>query len=120
MPPRENLHTLRHPHQTPKPRANLLQLPHAKPIHLVNPLLQVILLLAIFWRARTSREPVRTRVLRGWHMHELEVEQKYRSDPAVDCSIRLYVRVVEHSFNVLRVDFNSEIRYPNHIQLDCL
>ena len=59
-------------------------------------------------------------MLRGWHMHELEVKQKYCSDPAVDCSIRLYVRVVEHSFNVLRVDFNSEIRYPNHIQLDCL
>jgi len=40
---------------------------------------------------------------------ECEVKEKDSGDPAVDGCIRLDVRVVEHSFDVLHIDFDNEI-----------
>ena len=47
----------------------------------------------------------------GWYMNELEWECKDSSNPSVDNSIRLKVRVIQHLFDVLGVDFNNKILF---------
>jgi hypothetical protein len=42
-------------------------------------------------------------------MDEGEVKQENTGYPAVYCSVGLNVWVVEHAFNVLRVDFYDEV-----------
>jgi hypothetical protein len=48
-------------------------------------------------------------VLFGRYMDELEVEKEYGSDPSVDRSIRLYVGVAEHTFDVTSIHFDDEV-----------
>ena len=49
-------------------------------------------------------------------MNELECEHKDSSNPSVDNGIRLKVRVIQHLFDVLGVDFNNKIFDSNDIK----
>ena len=49
-------------------------------------------------------------------MDELEIEEEDTGYPPVDCCVGLNVGVVQHPFDILRVDFNDEVTDPNDPQ----
>ena len=46
-------------------------------------------------------------------MHEFEVEAEDSSYPAVDGSIRLDVRVAQHAFDVLGINFDYKVGHSD-------
>ena len=46
-------------------------------------------------------------------VNELEVEEEDACDPPIDRSVRLYVWIVEHAFDVFRINLDDEIAYSN-------
>ena len=50
-------------------------------------------------------------------MNQLELEELDANNPSVDHSAWLNVRVVEHSFNITSIDFNSKIFDTNDVKL---
>lgn len=57
------------------------------------------------FRLRSARQAIRDCMLSSGDMNELEVEEEYARDSAVDSRVGLDVWVGEHSFNVLSIRF---------------
>jgi hypothetical protein len=74
----------------------------------VDPIFRVILFFFVQGRL-LSREAIRTTVLVGRDVHQLEVKEENCSDPAVNGGIWLDIGVAEQAFNVACIHFNSKI-----------
>jgi H2-forming N5,N10-methylenetetrahydromethanopterin dehydrogenase-like enzyme len=50
------------------------------------------------------------------YVDEFEVEEEDGGDPPVDGSVRLHVRVTEHTFDITGVDFDDEIADADKVE----
>ena len=58
-------------------------------------------------------------MLSSGDVSERQVEQEDAGDPSVDHCVGLKVGVVEHAFDVLRVDFNDELLDADDVDSEC-
>jgi len=49
-------------------------------------------------------------------MNKSEVKEQNASNPTIDRSIGLKVWVIEHSFDILGINFNDQVLYSNKIE----
>ena len=80
-----------------------------------------VLIRIILWCVRglgwPSRKTIWTGVLRRRDMDELKREEEDASNPAVDRRRWLQVRVVDHTLQVARIDFEDEVVDSDEIAL---
>jgi len=50
-------------------------------------------------------------------MDELEVKKQDHGDPAIDCCIRLYVRMVKHTMYVESIHLHYKFVDPNEVKV---
>jgi len=71
--------------------------------------------LRCMWSARQS---IRRGVVLAWYMLQFEVEKEYTRDPSINCRTGLNIRVINHPFDILCVDFDGKILYTDDKELD--
>ena len=47
------------------------------------------------------------------------MKQENPSNPSIDGRIRLYVRVIDHTPNVLCINLDDQVLHPNDIDTNC-
>jgi hypothetical protein len=89
-----------------------------KGVEVVQPVLMVVEDGWVAVRFGSVGQSVWSYMLLSGHMHQLEREQQDPSDPSVDGSIGLEIRVVDHTLDVLGIEFHCEVSDPKRVDAD--
>ena len=88
------------------------------PIEVIDPVVEVIFwFCSISWLWGSSRKPIGAISFAG-NMDEIEVKGLNSDNPTIDRHGRYDVGVVEHTLNILHIDFDNEISETYKIELE--
>jgi hypothetical protein len=76
---------------------------------------RVVFLVAFTGDGLALGKAVDTEVLFCGNVHQLEIEESDRSDPAVHCRVRLHVRIVQHTSHELCIHFYDEVSNTDNV-----